>query len=44
MLEEDTTDIYGEGNLRLSYPSFWLQLLIVKHTAASWGQKDAAGS
>lgn len=44
MQEEDTTEIYGEGNLGLSHLSFWLQLSIVKYTAASWGGRDAAGS
>lgn len=44
MQEENTTEIYGEGKLRLSYLSFWLQLSIVKYAAASWGGRDAAGS
>lgn len=44
MQEEDTTEIYGEGNLGLSYLSFWLRLSVVKYPAASWGGRDAGGS
>lgn len=44
MQEEDTTEIYSEGKPKLSYLSFWLQLSIMKNTAASWGGRGAVGS
>lgn len=44
MQEEEKTEICSEGNPKLSYLSFWLQLSIMKYTAASWGETGAAGS